>query len=163
MSCLSTRASIRASSVSGGGSCAFPGQLRAHSHRVRAVGAEGGTGGASNYNDQITAYAQGGQWQAAQTVHEEMRAKGMQPDIVAYDALITACDNTAQWRLAEAAFEEMQANGLTPDKVTYSQQCSSHRVRRGRAVAGGRDGVRGDAAARLRRRRRALAPSTPSP
>jgi pentatricopeptide repeat protein len=126
MSCLSTRASIRASSVSGGGSCAFPGQLRAHSHRVRAVGAEGGTGGASNYNDQITAYAQGGQWQAAQTVHEEMRAKGMQPDIVAYDALITAYDNTAQWRLAEAAFEEMQANGLTPDKVTYSSVLTAY-------------------------------------
>lgn len=52
------------------------------------------------FNSLITAVAQGGQWQKAAEVFEQMQAHGCTPDVVTYTALISAFDKGGQWRLS---------------------------------------------------------------
>ncbi len=52
------------------------------------------------FNSLITAVAQGGQWEKAAEVFEQMQAHGCTPDVVTYTALIAAFDKGGQWRLS---------------------------------------------------------------
>jgi pentatricopeptide repeat protein len=50
---------------------------------------------------------------------EEMRAKGVEPDVITYNASISACGKGGQWEKALQLLEEMRAKGVEPDVFTY--------------------------------------------
>jgi pentatricopeptide repeat domain-containing protein 1 len=55
-----------------------------------------------------------------------MRAAGVQPTVITYNALISAYEKGAQWERAKAAFEEMKAVGVQPTVITYSALISAY-------------------------------------
>jgi pentatricopeptide repeat protein len=56
---------------------------------------------------------------------EEMQAKGVEPDVITYNAAISACEKGGQWEKALQLLEEMQAKGVEPDVITYSATISA--------------------------------------
>ena len=51
---------------------------------------------------------------------EEMLQKGLQPNVITYNALISACGKFAMTAKALHLFEEMQKQGLQPKVITYT-------------------------------------------
>ena len=47
-----------------------------------------------------------------------MQRRGLQPDVITWNAAISACEKGAQWERALELFEEMQRRGLQP--ITWS-------------------------------------------
>jgi pentatricopeptide repeat protein len=82
----------------------------------------------------ISACEKGAQWERAREVFEEMKAAGMKPDVISYNAMISACEKGAQWERAREVFEEMKAAGVKPDRPTYNPlltvlwQCGQRRT-----------------------------------
>ena len=54
-----------------------------------------------------------------------MQRRGVQPDVITWNAAISACEKGAQWERALEMFEEMQRRGLQPDVITWNAVISS--------------------------------------
>jgi pentatricopeptide repeat protein len=72
------------------------------------------------YNATISACEKGGQWETAVDLLAEMRARGIEPDVITYSATISACEKGGQWEKAVELFEEMRARGIVPNVITYN-------------------------------------------
>ena len=44
----------------------------------------------------------------------DMRAAGITPDVISYNAAISACEKGQQWQRALELFEAVRASGLRP-------------------------------------------------
>jgi pentatricopeptide repeat protein len=49
-----------------------------------------------------------------------MKAAGLPPNEISYNAAIDACKNTGNWQLVPDLLQQMKADGLTPDTLTYT-------------------------------------------
>jgi pentatricopeptide repeat protein len=56
---------------------------------------------------------------------EEMQRRGVQPNVITWNAAISACAKGAQWERAVELFEEMQRRGVQPDVITWSAAISA--------------------------------------
>eukprot|EP00931_Biecheleriopsis_adriatica_P081685 TRINITY_DN55050_c0_g1_i1.p1 TRINITY_DN55050_c0_g1~~TRINITY_DN55050_c0_g1_i1.p1 ORF type:complete len:323 (-),score=71.94 TRINITY_DN55050_c0_g1_i1:75-1043(-) len=54
-------------------------------------------------------------------VLEDMKQKGLKPDVASYNAFISACGKAKRTDLAFNAFHEMKQRGLEPDLTTYNR------------------------------------------
>ncbi len=70
------------------------------------------------YTAAMRAAAEGGRWEAALAVWDDMVAAGCKPTGHAYSAAISACAAGGRWRRAVALFDEMLAWGVRPDVVS---------------------------------------------
>jgi pentatricopeptide repeat domain-containing protein 1 len=50
----------------------------------------------------------------------DAQAKGLEPDVITYNATTSACKKGGQWEKALQLLEEMRAKGLEPDVITYA-------------------------------------------
>ena len=58
-----------------------------------------------------------GAWERALALLDQMRAAGVQPDVVTYSSLIAACQACGgRWQAALALLDQMQAEGAHPDQ-----------------------------------------------
>ena len=72
------------------------------------------------FNSLITALGQGGQWEKAQKIFDQMGSRNCKPDVVTYTALISAMEKGGQWRLALKAYEQMRKQGCKADAIVYN-------------------------------------------
>lgn len=70
------------------------------------------------YTAAMRAAAEGGRWQAALQIWDDMAAVGCKPTGHAYSAVISACAAGGDWQRAVALFDEMLAWGVKPDVVS---------------------------------------------
>ena len=56
---------------------------------------------------------------------EEMRAAGVAPNVITYNAAFSACEKGGQWECAVGLMEEMRAAGVAPDVITYNAAISA--------------------------------------
>jgi pentatricopeptide repeat protein len=70
------------------------------------------------YTAAMRAAAEGGRWEAALAVWDEMRKAGCKPTGHAYSAVISACAAGGEWQRAVALFDEMLGWGVKPDVVS---------------------------------------------
>lgn len=70
------------------------------------------------YTAAMRAAAEGGRWEAALSIWEDMRKAGCKPTGHAYAAVISACAGGGQWQKAVTLFDEMLAWGVRPDVVS---------------------------------------------
>lgn len=63
---------------------------------------------------------QGGQWEKAQAIFDQMDSRKCTPDVVTYTALISAMEKGGQWRLALSAYEQMRKQGCRADAIVYN-------------------------------------------
>ena len=55
----------------------------------------------------------------------EMRADGIQPDVVTYNAAISACEKCRNWDRVPGLLSGMRVDGIKPDVITYSAAISA--------------------------------------
>lgn len=48
-----------------------------------------------------------GMWEAAMALFVLLKAKGIQPDVISYNALMSACERGCQWELSLAVLNEL--------------------------------------------------------
>ena len=77
------------------------------------------------YNAAISACEKAKQCDKAMELLEEMRQKGMEPDVITYSEAISACEKAKQAERASELFEEMKQKGLEADVVTDSAAMSA--------------------------------------
>ncbi len=56
---------------------------------------------------------------------ETMQARGVQPNVISYNAAISVCEKGRQWQLALQIMETMQAGGVQPNVIS----CSANSVK----------------------------------
>jgi pentatricopeptide repeat domain-containing protein 1 len=76
---------------------------------------------AVTYNTVISALAKAGQWEQANTIHNEMVEKGMRDDAFTLTALITACEKTGQWEKILPLLDQFIKQGVEPNVVVYNR------------------------------------------
>jgi pentatricopeptide repeat protein len=54
-----------------------------------------------------------------------MRERGIEPEVITYNAAMTACGKASQWERALELLSEMRERGLEPDMITYSVAISA--------------------------------------
>ncbi|EPS72235.1 hypothetical protein M569_02522 [Genlisea aurea] len=73
------------------------------------------------YSALISAYAKSGYCDEAIALFESMKALGMKPNLITYNALIDACGKGgADYKRAMDIFYDMVQNGVQPDRITYN-------------------------------------------
>ncbi|PSC71557.1 nadh:ubiquinone oxidoreductase complex i intermediate-associated 30 [Micractinium conductrix] len=70
------------------------------------------------YTAAMRAAAEGGRWEAALSIWDDMQKAGCKPTGHAYAAVISACAAGGQWQRAVALFDDMLAWGVRPDVVS---------------------------------------------
>jgi len=73
----------------------------------------------------ISACEKGGQWQKAFELFDELQRRGLEPEIITYNAMISNCEKGGQWEKALELFDELQQRGLKPDVITYNALISA--------------------------------------
>ncbi|KAL4443011.1 hypothetical protein ABPG77_008502 [Micractinium sp. CCAP 211/92] len=66
----------------------------------------------------MRAASEGGRWEAALAIWDDMQKAGCKPTGHAYAAVISACAAGGQWQRAVSLFDEMLAWGVRPDVVS---------------------------------------------
>ncbi|CAK0895180.1 unnamed protein product [Prorocentrum cordatum] len=77
------------------------------------------------YTKRMQAHARARQWMPALRLLDEMKAKGIPPDVITYSTLISACEKGKQTGRALELFEQMQTEGIVPDVITYNTAISA--------------------------------------
>ena len=54
------------------------------------------------------------------TVLAEMRARGIEPNVISYNAAISACEKGSQWERALELLGEMRTRGVEPNVINYN-------------------------------------------
>jgi pentatricopeptide repeat protein len=54
-----------------------------------------------------------------------MRAAGVAPNVISFNAAISACEKGGQWQRALSLLEEMRAAGVTPNVISFSAAISA--------------------------------------
>jgi pentatricopeptide repeat protein len=67
--------------------------------------AASGPAAASEYNARIAKFGDGGQWERAHAVIEEMSAEGVVPDVHTHSALLGAYASGGQWKKVTSTFQ----------------------------------------------------------
>lgn len=65
----------------------------------------------------IDACAQGGAWEMALALLDEMRDEGIPPTVRSFSTAISACGKGQQWGRAVALLREMEEVGVSPNEV----------------------------------------------
>ncbi len=65
-------------------------------------------------------HTQGGQWEKALELFDQMQQRNCKPDAVTYGALLHALDMGGQWQRASVVFEDMRTAQCRPDGVVYN-------------------------------------------
>ena len=63
--------------------------------------------------------------QCALELFQEMRAQGLQADVITYNATISACEKGKQWQRALGLLEEMLSQGIRANVITYNATISA--------------------------------------
>ena len=56
---------------------------------------------------------------------EEIKHRGIEPDVITYSAAISACEKGGQWKHALRVLEEMRSSGTKPTVISYSAAISA--------------------------------------
>ena len=51
---------------------------------------------------------------------DEMRGKGVSPDVISFSEAISACEKGGQWERALSLLDEMRGSGVSPDVMCFS-------------------------------------------
>lgn len=70
------------------------------------------------YTAAMRAAADGGRWEEALAIWDDMQAAGCKPTGHAYSAVISACATGGEWQKAVSLFDEMLAWSIKPDVVS---------------------------------------------
>ncbi len=70
------------------------------------------------YTAAMRAASEGGSWEAALAIWDDLQAAGCKPTGHAYAAVISACAAGGQWQKAVGLFDDMLAWGVRPDVVS---------------------------------------------
>ena len=73
-----------------------------------------------SYTAAIMACGNGGNWQMALSLLEEMDQYGVLISDFTYNACISACEKSGKWEIALELLEEMISLGIEPGTITYS-------------------------------------------
>ena len=65
------------------------------------------------------------EWERALELLEEMRERGLKPDVISCSAAISACEKGGKWQSAVELLEEMRERGLKPDVISCSAAISA--------------------------------------
>ena len=71
------------------------------------------------YSATISVCEKSRQWKRALELLEEMKSRGIEPDVVSYNAAISACEKGKQWERTLELLEEMKGCNVEPDVVSY--------------------------------------------
>ena len=78
-----------------------------------------------HYNVVISAYADFGNVDMANTVFGEMGAAGIEPDVISCNAVITASGRAADWEKALLVLQLMPNQGVEPNVISYNAAMSA--------------------------------------
>ena len=78
-----------------------------------------------SYTKQIHEQCRQGQWQKALSILGEMQQRGLEPNVITYNALISACEKGHNAEKAMELFVEMHQRGLEPNVITYTTLISA--------------------------------------
>ena len=73
----------------------------------------------------ISAWGRARQPQRSLALLDEMRTRGVEPDVISFNAAISACGKGEQWERALSLLEEMQSRGLEPDVTSFNAAISA--------------------------------------
>merc|ERR1712118_57970 len=62
----------------------------------------------------------GGQWERALSLLDEMRERGVSPDVISFNAAISACEKGGQWERALSLLDEMRESGVSPNVISFN-------------------------------------------
>ena len=77
------------------------------------------------YSMGISAYGRSRDWRSALSLLEEMRAAGVAPNVISFNAAISACGKGGRWERALSLLEEMRAAGVAPDVISFNAAISA--------------------------------------
>lgn len=71
-------------------------------------------------NAVMSAFIKSGRWHKALDLLDEMRAKGVTPDMVSYNTIMRAYGEGKQWEKALGLLDEMETKDVTPNVISWN-------------------------------------------
>ena len=67
----------------------------------------------------------GGKWERALSLRDEMRERGVTPNVISFNAAISACEKGGKWERALSLLDAMRERGVTPNVISFSAAISA--------------------------------------
>ena len=100
-------------------------QARRRPEVERVLDALGPLSNVKEFSMAISAWGRARQPQRSLALLDEMRTRGVQPDVISFNAAISACGKGEQWKRALSLLEEMPSRGVEPDVYSFSAVVSA--------------------------------------
>jgi pentatricopeptide repeat protein len=78
-----------------------------------------------DYNQEITALGNSGQWKQALALMDSMASEGCQPNVVTYNAIMSVLVKNGEWNQTLQIFEKLRGSKLTADTRSFSVAVSA--------------------------------------
>ena len=73
----------------------------------------------------ISALGRSRQWERALSLLDEMRERGVTPDVISFSAAISACEKAGKWERVLSLLDEMRERGVAPNVISFSAAISA--------------------------------------
>merc|ERR1719469_1181616 len=68
----------------------------------------------------MSGLARKGLWRSACALLDEMRTRGLEPNVICYNIALEACRRGHQWQYAFELYDTMQERAAVPDVISYT-------------------------------------------
>ena len=100
-------------------------QARRRPEVERVLDALGPLSNVKEFSMAISAWGRARQPQRSLALLDEMRTRGVQPDVISFNAAISACGAAGRWEHALSLLEEMPSRGVEPDAYSFNAAISA--------------------------------------